>query len=149
MFPKSYKLKWKLLNAFIKYLQILEKDCQDQKVNALGINLREEIESAKTVSHRWSSKVNLRDFFDVPEVWEQGHEVLKNELQRLVNNVIACLGDVIREDCSQETTLAYDYIMKKYCDVTFDAKKDLQDIKDKEMIKALNTLRAKKDSPFL
>lgn len=148
MFPKSYKLKWRLLNALIKFLEILEKDCQNQKVNTLGIDLRNEISSAKDVSRKWSFKKNRIEFPGLDQAWEQGHEALNNELQRLLDNVIICLGDVIREDCAQEIILAYEYIVKQYCDVTFGIKNDLQSVSDKELIKALNTLRAKKDSPF-
>lgn len=148
MFPKPYKIKWRLLNALIKFLEILNKDLEKSDVASAmsdsNFDLIAERDRAKLVSARWSPKAIISDMQDVRGAWERGRESLDKELAHLVD-IISSLGTLISRNCLPDVVQAYTYIVAMYNNEFYSTYCGLEELTDKQLVKALNTLRARKD----
>lgn len=137
--PASYKIKWRLLNALIKFLLVIEKDT--------GLDLSDVRKKLIAIANRWAPK-NIKLEIE----WSSGHEALSSGIDLGIEAVLNC-STMIFMHCSKEVQLAYDAVHNKYNTVPGDGgvllwpqdMGDVPEFSDKQIIKALNCLRAKKD----
>lgn len=157
VFPKSYKLKWRLLNSLIKFIEILNKDLDPQALEETlteiarlsgdpdaALSLLERRELARNVASRWSPKAILGELGNLHAAWDDGRTALDAELGRLVN-LVSLLGTLIKQYCAADVVQAYEIIVSKYNDERVEGC-DPSKLTDKQFIKALNSLRARKDT---
>jgi len=143
--PSSYKIKWRLLNALIKFLLIAEKDVTTDFGDASD-RIKATRESLIAVANRWAPK-NIK----LEAEWQSGHEALSNALDKAIERALDC-SMIVTCCCTKEARLAYDAIHNKYNTSESNSIKlwpkelgEPPELTDKQIIKALNCLRAKKD----
>lgn len=143
--PSSYKIKWRLLNALIKFLLIAEKDVTPAFGDAAE-RIKSTRESLIAVANRWAPK-NIK----LEAEWQSGHEALSNALDKAIEAALNC-STIVSMCCTKEVRLAYDALYNKYntqpgmCIKLWPPELgEPPEFTDKQIIKALNCLRAKKD----
>lgn len=136
--PTSYKIKWRLLNALIKFLLVIEKDTEE--------DYSEIREKMIATANRWAPK-NIK----LESEWEHGHNVMAHDIEKAID-IIDGLPWTQRSKLLPEAQLAYMAIHNKYrfvagegCQIWPQELGEVPDFTDKQIIKALNCLRAKKD----
>lgn len=143
--PTSYKIKWRLLNALIKFLLIAEKDVTADFGDAAD-RIKATREGLIAVANRWAPK-NIK----LEAEWQSGHEALSEALDKAIEAALDC-STIVTMCCTKEVRLAYDALHNKYntcegvCIKLWPQEMGAPpEFTDKQIIKALNCLRAKKD----
>ena len=137
--PTSYKIRQRLVNALIKLLLVLEKDLGTD-LSTLRSKLMDDV-------NRYSLK-NLKTAKD--------HTDGLATLALCVRLAVLKIEDLwvpIQLNCSHDTVLAAYAVHNKYyfipgigCQVWPRSKGEVPNFTDKQIIKAINCLRAKKDN---
>lgn len=134
-----------MLNALIKFLLIAEKDVTDDFGDAAD-RIRTTREGLIAVANRWAPK-NIK----LEAEWQSGHEALSNALDKAIESALCC-STIVQTCCTKDVGLAYDAIHNKYntqpglCIKLWPPELgEPPEFTDKQIIKALNCLRAKKD----